>query len=254
MILNSVMLASGKLYYFEAGKGPALLFLHGAMVTPEAYLPLLTLLAKHYRVIAPMHPGHGSSFTIADTWKVANIADFYLDFLADIGFAPQTVIGHSFGGTIALLLAARGVGKRVVVCNAPYIPFILDPKRYLSHIGAELRKIYRQRPELKEIADLAKAARSLAQTIVSHPEDIPRLFAEPKTLDIQADLGRIAIPIYILWGSEDKIVPVLMATGLQKAVVGSKLTVFSGLTHYYPVTEPDFTYQEIMKVCPVDRI
>lgn len=90
--------------YVEAGSGPDLVLIHGALMTLEdMWLGPMTALSRHFRVIAVDRPGHGASdrirFTDGSTWDQAAILH---DALRSLGLHKPVVLGHSFGGAVAL--------------------------------------------------------------------------------------------------------------------------------------------------------
>lgn len=92
------------LAYAEAGEGPDLVLIHGTLMTLEdMWLPLMPVLSRHYRVIAVDRPGHGLSrrtrLVDASPWRQAEIIR---EAMEAIGVTRPLVLGHSFGGTVAL--------------------------------------------------------------------------------------------------------------------------------------------------------
>lgn len=250
--MKSVQLAQGQMFYLEGGLGKNLLFLHGAMATSEAYTPLLDLLASTYHVIAPIHPGHGRTFaTPPNGWKPNEYVIFYQDFFADIGFAPEILIGHSFGGTISLLLSAVGIGQKVIVMDAPGLPFSFHPSVYMKALIQEGRDALKARSDLKKMTQTVYAAGTLIETVARHPEDIKILTKLGPKYNIASQVKKITIPVHILWGENDQIVPVELGRRFQNLIPHSKLTVYPGLGHNYSVTDGEFTYRELMKILAV---
>ena len=94
----------------RGGAGQPLLFLHGAGGLP-GWQPFLARLADRYDVIAPDHPGYGQSDTPAWLEEVADLAQFYLEFLKHLSLIGVHVIGHSLGGWIALEMATRSTAR-----------------------------------------------------------------------------------------------------------------------------------------------
>ena len=91
---------------FIAGSGPVLLFLH-----PEDYfaqhLPWLEQLAKHFRVIAPRHPGFGQT-PLPDGFRtIDDLAYHTLDLIEVLNLRDITLVGASMGGWIALETCVR---------------------------------------------------------------------------------------------------------------------------------------------------
>ncbi len=94
----------GELAYVEAGQGPAVLLIHGALTNlDDMVLGPFDALAKENRVIAVDRPGHGAStrlrLTDASPWRQAAIIR---DAMKTLGVERPVVVGHSFGGAVAL--------------------------------------------------------------------------------------------------------------------------------------------------------
>ncbi|ODP37744.1 alpha/beta fold hydrolase [Sphingomonas turrisvirgatae] len=99
-------LAAGEVSYFEAGKGSPLLVLHTS--GGPLWTPLLEKLAGERRVIMPVLPGFGGTAMLGGVASVVDLADLAADFIRTVVGAPQVdVFGASFGGRVALYLAAR---------------------------------------------------------------------------------------------------------------------------------------------------
>src|SRR5208282_4052770 len=90
-------IAGCKVNLRRAGRGEPLLFLHGAQGVP-GWLPFMAALARRFEVIVPEHPGFGSSDTPDWLDNVADLAFFYLDFMAALGLKRVNLVGTSLGG------------------------------------------------------------------------------------------------------------------------------------------------------------
>jgi pimeloyl-ACP methyl ester carboxylesterase len=248
MTLKKIRLAEGEISYLELGIGPDLLFLHGAIATSVGYIPLLTLLSKTYHVMAPIHPGHGPSFSIPKDWKLNDFVRFYQDFLIETGCSPEILLGHSFGGTLALLLAAGGLGGQVIVMDSPGLPFQFELTQYIKALIIEAKGVIDKRPDLGKTLEATKAAGTLFQTLARHPDVLFLFTKEGPKFNIHRELTRITIPVTIFWGEQDHVVPLQIGSVMKQIIPNARLTVFPGLGHNYSVTDPEFTYREIMKV------
>jgi len=253
MDLKKIRLSEGEISYLEAGTGPDLLFLHGAIATSEGYLPLLTLLGQTYHIIAPIHPGHGVSFPVPRDWKLTDFVRFYQDFLIEVSCTPTILLGHSFGGTIALLLSARATGTQVIAMDAPGIPFQFELAQYAKALIVEARQMIEKRPDLEQLLETTKAAGTLVQTMAHHPDVLFLFTKEGPKFNIHRELRRITSPVALFWGELDHVVPLEIGTIMEQIIPNAHLTVFPGLGHNYSVTDPEFTYQEIMKALRKQR-
>jgi pimeloyl-ACP methyl ester carboxylesterase len=247
MRLKSVQMAPGEIYYLEGGEGENLLFLHGAFATSEAYIPLLELLATQYHVVAPIHPGHGKSFAIPHEWKLDNYILFYESLFAEISFPPKILIGHSFGGTLALLLSARGVGERAIVMDSPGLPYESTLEQYMSVIDEERKDIFAKRKDMAQLAEVAKVVQSVVQSVFFHSKSLVHITTFGPKYNIASKLKNIRIPVELFWGSDDRLVPVEMGKRIHTQIPASSFTVLAGRGHNYSITDPKFTYELIMK-------
>src|SRR5260370_20644536 len=84
----------------RAGRGPTVLFLHGAGGVPQ-WLPFFDALAERYEVLVPEHPGFGGSDDPAWIHSVPDLAMFYLDLVEEAGLDRIHLIGNSLRGWLA---------------------------------------------------------------------------------------------------------------------------------------------------------
>src|SRR4029077_19430613 len=89
-----------------AGSGPPLVFLHGGDYVAQNR-PFLDRLAQRWRVVAPRHPGFGTTPRPAWFRTVHDIAYLYLDLLDRLALSDTLIVGSSFGGWLALEIAVR---------------------------------------------------------------------------------------------------------------------------------------------------
>ena len=91
--------------YVKAGSGPVLLLLHGLACDHTTWQPVIESLARRYTVIAPDMLGHGLSDKPRADYSVGGYANGMRDLLTVLGIDKVTVIGHSFGGGVAMQFA-----------------------------------------------------------------------------------------------------------------------------------------------------
>ena len=91
--------------YRMAGRGPALLLIHGIGDSSSSWAPLIPALAEHYTVLAPDLLGHGDSDKPRADYSVGGFANGMRDLLEILGIERATVVGHSLGGGVAAQFA-----------------------------------------------------------------------------------------------------------------------------------------------------
>src|ERR1700691_746147 len=92
----------------RAGRGPTVLFLHGAGGVPQ-WLPFFDALAERYELLVPEHPRFGGSADPPWIHSMSDLAMFYLDLIEEAGLDRVHLIGNSLGGWLAaeILIRAR---------------------------------------------------------------------------------------------------------------------------------------------------
>lgn len=222
-------------HYRRAGKGAPLLFLHGAGGMPVV-LPFMERLAQRFDVIVPDHPGYGQSDEPEWLENIHDVAYFYLDFLQALDLQRVALIGNSMGGWMAMEIAVRNTARiaslvlvspaGVVAPDAPPADiFLLSPEDTIRQLFHDPRFAEERLalPVTPEGVDLA----------LKNRHTTARLAWEPRLEDpmLPKWLHRIDVPVAIVWGSEDRILPVAMAHELKRHLPKAELTVFERCGH-----------------------
>src|SRR3954466_15458652 len=91
--------------FVRMGSGPALLLLHGLGCDHTTWLPVIATLSRRFTVIAPDLLGHGRSAKPRADYSLGGYANGMRDLLTVLGIDKVTVVGHSFGGGVAMQFA-----------------------------------------------------------------------------------------------------------------------------------------------------
>ncbi|CAI9407697.1 alpha/beta fold hydrolase [Nocardioides sp. T2.26MG-1] len=214
--------------YGEAGSGPVVLFLHGWALSDRTYRRSLRRLSQHgYRVVAPALPGFGGTPPLPeDGFSLAGYADWVAAFAeaAEIT-GPVTVVGHSFGGAVALKTAHAhpGLVAQLVLVNS------IGGSTWRQH--GEKSRTMAERPIWDwglHLTSHALSLRGLMRVVpvvvadalpnaIRHPASMWRvggLAREANLVEELEDLKRRRLPVVILWGREDTVVPWACAESL----------------------------------------
>ena len=119
--------------YLKAGRGPALLLIHGIGDSSESWRALIPRLAESHTVVVPDLLGHGRSDKPRADYSIAAYANGMRDLLSVLGIERATIVGHSLGGGVAaqfayqfpdrcerlVLVGSGGVGREVSPAPAP---------------------------------------------------------------------------------------------------------------------------------------
>jgi pimeloyl-ACP methyl ester carboxylesterase len=220
--------------YQVGGQGPHVLLLHGWGGSIESFAPVLDDLQRSYTVAAFDLPGFGKSSLPTSTWGSADYANLTLKVMDRLHLHRPHLIAHSFGGQVSIQLAATApdrVSKMVLVCSAgvrtkPALATRLKRKvarlgkwlaTYGGRMGEKLRaKIY----DLVQSQDYASAG-PLRPTLV-------RVINE----DLTPLLPRITSPTLLVWGEQDRDVPLAAAHMMAQLVPAAQLVVFENAGHF----------------------
>jgi pimeloyl-ACP methyl ester carboxylesterase len=254
-----------KLYYYEEGKGPPLLLIHGFGASTYTWRHVAPGLAKSYRVIAVDLKGFGQSDKPFDgRYSVYDQAELLAQLIEDKDLRDLTLVGHSFGGGVALLLALEanqrldGRITRLVLLdsiaypqNIPVFFRLLDvplvsqlgvrmvPPSVQARVALQIAYFDDSKIDPEEIELYAAPLKTAAgKHAIIHsarqivPEDIAELSERYKTIDL---------PTLILWCDHDRIVPLEVGIKLRRTLPNSTLRLIEDCGHMPQEEQPAST-------------
>jgi pimeloyl-ACP methyl ester carboxylesterase len=219
--------------FVKAGSGPALLLLHGLACDHTTWRKVLAPLAEHFTVIAPDFLGHGQSDKPRADYSLGGYANGMRDLLTILGIDKATVIGHSFGGGVAMqfayqfperterliLVSTGGLGPEVTpAIRAVTLPgfhqlfaaLSLPVARQVTR--ATLRGLHATGigalRDLDEVADIVDSWRDpgTRRAIKHVVRNCVDLNGQIITMRDRAYLTA-AMPMALVWGAEDHVIP-----------------------------------------------
>jgi pimeloyl-ACP methyl ester carboxylesterase len=235
---ETVRVGDTDLVVVKGGSGRPLLVLHEELGWP-GWLRWNAALAQKHTLLIPLHPGY--SHTPRAEWitNVRDLAGFYARYLFEQNLAPIDVIGFSLGGWIAAEMAAANphqFRKMVLVAPMGIRPHegeifdffqVMAPQHLLMTVNdADNTSEYDDLfggigPEQFERWEEARAQTArLAWVPFMHNPSLPQL------LPVAANL-----PAQLIWGREDRIVPIGALDPLTRVLKNAKVTVFDGCGH-----------------------
>jgi pimeloyl-ACP methyl ester carboxylesterase len=232
-----------KVRLFTAGEGPPLVFLHGAGGV-ERWLPFFDLLAARHNVMVPEHPGFGASDNPPWMRNVADVAMYYLDFLDTLGDGKVHLVGNSLGGWIAAELATRncahlatlallapaGIRVKGVLSGDNFIWGPEEGARNLFHDQTYAERFITAAAGMSE----AEADRALANRFMA-----TKLGWEPRWFNpaLERWLHRIAVPTLVVWGAEDKLLPVQYAEVWRREIPDVRVEILPACGHLLQIEQ-----------------
>jgi len=242
-----------------AGTGPPLLFLHGGDYVAQNR-PFLNRLARRFRVVAPRHPGFGTTPRPAWFRTVHDIAYLYLDLIDRLDLQDVLLVGSSFGGWVALEMAVRSEARlgRLVLIDALGVKLGGREERDIADIYAlpaeeVLRRLFvepaRVVPDYATLgdADLLAIARDREATALYGWKPYMH---DPALLHW---LHRITRPALVLWGDEDGVVLPSYGERLAAALPNARFERVAGAAHYPQIEQPETVATAIERFAEENR-
>jgi pimeloyl-ACP methyl ester carboxylesterase len=258
--LNRIELPGAEVNYVDVGEGEPVLFVHGLAGCWRNWLENIPYFAQHYRVLAPDLPGFGDSPN--PSWDISMPAygQMIHDFCEKLGIdRVAALVGNSMGGFVSteaviqqperfdrlVLVSAAGISfaemqgrrtqalARAIEAAAPFLAgdrkFVLGRANARQFaFGGVMRAPAKLRPELlAEQARPGLSAPGFAEAMVSI-----------SGYDTRERLTEIEIPTLVVWGLNDRIVPVEAALGYHRLIPHSRLEIFERTGHVPMLERP----------------
>ena len=195
--------------------------------------------------IAPDLPGFGASPVPDDVIG----ADAYADIVAgilDLFDRPPVLVGHSFGGRVAVCLAAKHPDRvgPLILTGVPLIRLETGRRPPAAY------RLVRWLNEVGLISDdrLEKEKRSRGSAAYRAATGVMRdILVKVVNESYEGQLGRIAVPVQLIWGADDNDVPVSVAETAQSLIRDVSLEVLPGVGHFVPIQAPGALREAIEK-------
>lgn len=258
--------------YVKVGSGPPLLLLHGIGCDHRTWGPVIERLARSYTVIAPDLLGHGASDKPRADYSLGGYANGMRDLLTVLGIDRVTVVGHSFGGGVAMqfayqfpertdrivLVSSGGLGRDVTpALRAVTAPFFHQVMGLLTlpgvrHVNASVLKIVGRTglPRTRDLGEVARvyesfadpAARAATRHVVRAVVDA---HGQVVTMADRAYLTA-AMPMCVVWGADDHVIPATHAGHAAELAPWARVEVLERSGHFPHKDHPE-RFAEILE-------
>ena len=212
--------------YINYGKkGKNIILLHGWGQNIEMMQPIGDFLSLENNVYILDLPGHGRSTEPTYAWQLIDFVNALNEFVKKNKIKNPILIGHSFGGEIALLYASMYEVEKLVLLDNPYRP--------IKKVGLKTKilKLAKKIPGLNKFEDFAK--RHIGSPEYRSASKIMReILVNSVNSDITEDAKKVKAPTIIIWGTLDSAVPYSDGVYLESIMHDAGLITYEGCTHY----------------------
>lgn len=223
------------------GAAHRVLLLHGWGCDGTIFSFIASGLMEQADVTTLDFPGHGRSDEPPAPWGVPEYAAMVRELIQREGLAPVDIIAHSFGGRVAIYLAATWpelVSKLLITGGAgikkPAGPQQEKRQRHYKQYKALLGKLEAVRPLQKPISRLQDALRQRygSPDYNRLSEGMRATFVKIVSQDLLSMLPQIKAPTLLVWGGEDTETPLWMGQEMERDIPDAGLVVFEGGSHF----------------------
>lgn len=254
-----------QVYVEQAGEGEPVVLLHGFCCSSFTWREVIPGLAEHHRVIAPDLPGFGYTERPCNpqAYRFAGLGRTVLDLLDRLGVEEAHLVGHSFGGALALWLAERYPERvRSLTLVATATPELTVERRQpwarfrslnylLLHTALLSRGAIRKALEesyydpslvTDELVDayrerlLVEGVEEACYGFLAPVEDPPP----------PVDLLGLEMPVLVLWGDSDEVIPARRAVPYVKRMRRARMVIFDRCGHVPMEERPRAFLREVV--------
>jgi pimeloyl-ACP methyl ester carboxylesterase len=258
-----VTVGGNQINTIDMGSGPAIVFVHGLSGSWPNWLEQLPVFAQDHRVIAMDLPGFGHSPMPHERITISAYARTLDGLLETLGVSAATVVGNSMGGFVSteLAIAYPQRVERLVLVSAAGISTYrhrdverLEP--YLRRLAPMIAVYTGWTATRSDWVASRRGLRNITLGFVTrHPGRLPAALAAEQlrgagkpgfmqalraNIDypISERLPEIACPTLIVWGAEDKVIPVTDASVFEELIPNSRKVIFEDTGHMAMLERP----------------
>lgn len=234
-------------------KKPAIIILHGWGLSAFRFLGLSTLLTKKgYSVFTPDFPGFGKSRIPDRPFTLLDYVDFLRSYIQKQKMDSFIIIGHSFGGRVALRYAAvqPEALRALILTGTPGFTPVARKKLFFFILLAKIGKVFFSVWPLTLLSEKIRpwyyylvGAREFYRAEGVMRETFKLVVQE----ELQSAMKKVCVPTLLVWGSEDSITPIWIAKKMKEFITGSTLEIIKARDHGVSFKDPHVFVSRIEK-------
>ena len=220
-----IMVQDINIHYIQYGEGKDILLLHGWGQNIEMMKPLGDNFSNRFRITILDLPGFGQSDEPKEPWNIDKYSELLEEFVKLLKIKKPIIMGHSFGGRIAIRYSARNPIEKLVLFGSPCIRI----EKKLS-LKVRLLKKIKSLPGMNSLGEYMKKYIGSRDYKAASPI-MRQSLVEVVNEDLSKYAKEIEEPTLLIWGEQDEEAPVEEARILEKIMIDAALILLPG-THY----------------------
>lgn len=222
-----------KVAYRVGGTGPPVVLLHGWGAESGTFQSVFASLSSSHQVYSLDLPGFGLSEIPPIAWDAIDYAKLLSSFLDKLNIIKASLIGHSYGGRISIVIAAEEPEKieKVILVNSAGIKPRRTLKFYCKYLLGRIGRIFRRLGSFGN-----RLANSIAERVGSrdYKEAGPMRGTMVKSVnqDLSPFLCKIRAETLLIWGEDDNETPLSSGRKMEKEITNAELVVLEDAGHF----------------------
>ena len=213
------------IYYNEYGNGKNIILLHGWGMSKDTFNDLAVNLSSNYHIIAIDLPGFGQT-KIDKEMMLNEVARLLHKFILALNIDHPIILGHSYGGRIAMIYASLYQVDKLVLVSAAGLKEKLSIDKWLK---VKIYKLFKK----------CNISLKMGSDDYKNCDDIKKkMLVEAVNNDLSIYLSDIKAPTLLIYGRNDKVTSISLARRINELIVPSSLVIMEGSSHFPYLEEP----------------
>lgn len=225
-------------FYYYPGKKQSLVFLHGWRSEAKVWFNIAqTLNDEGFNVYLIDLPGFGESPVPHYPFGVSDYAKIVVQFIDKIGINKPIIIGHSFGGRIAIKLSSTYPDSvdKLILTGAAGLVTQKNKIAIMAKMARLVKPLFKHRPLSSFRSKIYKMIGS--EDYVMTPE-LKETYVKIVNEDLRPDLSKITAPTLLIWGEKDTETPVEYERIMREEIKNSNSVILDGAGHFAFIDKP----------------
>lgn len=212
--------------YIQYGEGKDIILLHGWGQNINMMEPIGKQLKNDFRITIIDLPGFGESPEPNYGWTIYDYFEMLDELVIKLKINDPIIMGHSFGGRIAIIYASNRQTNKLILFGSPY-----QKKIKKESLKIKFFKLAKKIPLINKLEHTVKKYVG-SRDYRNASSIMKQILVNTVNEDLTECAKNVTCPTLLIWGSEDEEVPVEDAKELESLIKDAGLIVFDGLTHY----------------------
>ena len=240
---NIIEIEGVSLHYRDSGEENLrpVVIMHGWGCNVDTVRQIEDIFRGRMRTINVDLPGHGQSSEPPAVWGVEDFTRLIEQLILRLSLKKPSLIGHSFGGRISIMLGSRNDVDRILLVDAagvkPRRGFNYYRKVYTFKATKHLVNLFFGKKKGSEILDRMRSKKGSADYRNSSPR-MRAIMSRCVNEDLKHVMPAIKAPTLLIWGENDTATPLSDAHTMKSLIPDAGLVVFPGCGHYSFLDNP----------------